>query len=313
MFASMKSQILQILKTNEQPLSGERLSAALGVSRVSVWKHIRKLRELGYDILGTPKGYRVLNSPDTPFPWEFTGRESKIVYFKEVSSTMDVAKNLARDGCSDFTVVVADRQKKGRGRLNRTWLSAQGGLYFTMVLRPQITIVSSSRVSFAASAVLARVIRQMFDIDAMVKWPNDILVDERKISGMLTELDAEADRVNFINIGIGLNVNNDPSRNEPQASSLKKILGHHVSRKQLLARYLDEFENWMKNADFDNVVSEWKKYTLTLNRRVKIVTSQEVNEGLAVDVDENGALILKTADGTFKKIRYGDCFHQDPD
>jgi BirA family biotin operon repressor/biotin-[acetyl-CoA-carboxylase] ligase len=307
----MKSKILQILKSDKQALSGERLGAALGVSRVSISKHIQKLRGLGYDIPATKKGYMLSSSPDTPFPWEFPERESKIHYYPEVTSTMDIAKNLARDGCDDFTVVIADRQNKGRGRLNRTWISSDGGLYFTIILRPKIPISISSRISFAASLTLARTIRKEFNIKAMVKWPNDILVDERKISGMLSEMDAEAGQVNFINIGIGLNVNNDPSDYEPQASSLKKILGYHVSRNELLANYLNEFENRLKQADHDSVVSEWKKYTLTLNRRVKIVTKQEVTEGLAVDVDKDGALILKADDGALKKIRYGDCFHQD--
>jgi BirA family biotin operon repressor/biotin-[acetyl-CoA-carboxylase] ligase len=166
-------------------------------------------------------------------------------------------------------------------------------------------------VSFLASLTLARVLREWCEIDAKVKWPNDILVQERKISGMLTEMEAEADQVNFINIGIGINVNNDPSRSEPQASSIKKLLGKSISRKELLARFLDDLESRMQQLDMDGVVSEWKKYTLTLNRRVQIVTNRETSEGLAVDVDENGALVLELDDGTHKKILYGDCFHAD--
>jgi BirA family biotin operon repressor/biotin-[acetyl-CoA-carboxylase] ligase len=167
-----------------------------------------------------------------------------------------------------------------------------------------------TRVSFLASITLARILREAYEVDARVKWPNDILVDERKISGMLTEMEAEADRVNFINIGIGINVNNDPSRSVAQASSLRIILGRQISRRELLSRFLDEFESGMQHVDFDGIVSEWKKHTITLNRRVRIVTNQETSEGIAVDVDDNGALILKLADGSLKKILYGDCFHQ---
>ena len=307
----MKAKILKLLRAQKDVVSGENLSSALGISRVSIWKHIQKLSQVGYRIQSGPKGYRLERSPDIPFPWEFPAREPQIHYFDEASSTMEIAKELARKGCPDFTVVIAGRQKKGRGRLKRVWVSDAGGLYFTLVLRPRLPIVLSTRVSFLASLTLARVLRDWCGIDAKVKWPNDILVQERKISGMLTEMEAEADRVNFINIGIGINVNNDPSRSEPQASSIKKILGKSVSRKELLARFLDEFESRMQQVDLDGIVSEWKKYTLTLNRRVRIVTNRETSEGLAVDVDDNGALVLELADGSLKKILYGDCFHAD--
>jgi BirA family biotin operon repressor/biotin-[acetyl-CoA-carboxylase] ligase len=306
----MKGKILKELRSRKDIVSGEYLSSTLGISRVSVWKHIHKLQELGYSILSASNGYQLIGSPDIPFPWEFPGRESSIHYFSELSSTMDMAKDLTRKNCPDFTVVIAGRQTKGRGRLNRQWLSADGGLYFTLVLRPDIPLPMSSRVNFLASLTLARVLRDMYQIEAAVKWPNDILVDDRKLSGMLSELEAEADRVFFINIGMGINVNNDPTGVEPGAISLKNMLGREISRVRLLARFLDEFEERLKNAEFENVISEWKQYTVTLQRQVRIVTQREVTEGLAVDVDENGALIVKLADGSFKKIIYGDCFHQ---
>ena len=304
----MKAQILDILRSQNDVVSGEALSAALGVSRVSVWKHIRKLQELGYEIRSTSGGYRLISGPDILFPWEYQGRTANILYFPEVASTMDTARDLARRNCPDFTVVIAGRQTRGRGRLTRHWLSDDGGLYFTMVMRPQIPVQLSFRMNFLASLTLARIIRQMFQIDAMVKWPNDILVAERKISGMLSELEAEADRVFFINIGMGINVNNDPSGTEPGASSLKKIAGRELSKKDLLARFLEEFGQRLRSADFDNVVAEWKKYAVTLGRRVRIVTQREQSEGTAVDVDENGALVLELENGDRKKIIYGDCF-----
>ena len=305
----MKAEILKLLRAHKGVVSGETLSSELGISRVSIWKHIQKLNQVGYRVQSGPNGYRIEHSPDTPFPWEFPGREQQMHYFDETSSTMEIAKDLARKGCPDFTVVIAGRQKKGRGRLNRAWISDAGGLYFTLVLRPQLPIVLSARVSFLTSLTLARVLQNWCKIDAKVKWPNDILVQERKISGMLTELEAEADQVNFINVGIGINVNNDPSRSESRASSIKKILGQSVSRRELLSRFLDELETRMQLADLDGIVSEWKKYTVTLNRNVRIVTNRETYEGLAVDVDDNGALVLELGDGTLKKILYGDCFH----
>jgi BirA family biotin operon repressor/biotin-[acetyl-CoA-carboxylase] ligase len=304
----LKGQILKKLRSRDDVISGEHLSASLGISRVSVWKHIHKLQELGYQILTGPSGYRLINSPDILFPWEFPGLETKIHYYHEVSSTMDTAKDLARKNCPHFTVVIAGRQTSGRGRLNRRWLSDDGGLYFTLVLRPDIPVPLSGRVNFLASLTLAQVLREIFQVDAAVKWPNDILVNGRKISGMLSELEAEADRIFFINIGMGINVNNDPSRVEPEATSLKKIKGRKVSRRKLLARFLDLFEDRINKAEFDDVISEWKKFTVTLNRHVRIVTHREISEGLAADVDENGALVLELADGTRKKIFYGDCF-----
>jgi BirA family biotin operon repressor/biotin-[acetyl-CoA-carboxylase] ligase len=307
---TMKGKILDILKAEKEVVSGENLSERLGISRVSVWKHIKKLQEVGYHIEASPKGYFLVSAPDILYPWEFGERASRIHYFEAVDSTMDIARDLARNHCPDFTVVIAGRQKKGRGRLKRTWLSFEGGLYFTVVVRPEMPPAYSSRVNFAASMILAQTLRSLFEVDAAVKWPNDILVDGKKLAGILSEMDAETDRVNFINIGIGINVNNDPMPYEPMATSLKKILGREVGRKELLKVFLDRFEHTINDTDLVNVVSQWKRYTQTLNRRVKIVTTREVAQGLAVDVDDDGALILKLADGSLKRIIYGDCFHE---
>jgi BirA family biotin operon repressor/biotin-[acetyl-CoA-carboxylase] ligase len=217
---------------------------------------------------------------------------------------------MARKGCPEFTTVIAGRQKSGRGRLNRQWFSDQGGLYFTVVLRPDLPPVLSFRISFLASLTLAKTLNDMFGLDVRVKWPNDLLVDERKVCGMLSELEAEADRVAFINIGIGINVNNDPSGIEPAATSLKAILGRKVSIKDIVARYLDAFEQRVQTMASDRVIEEWKTYTVTLNREVRVVTTREVFSGRAIDVDANGALVLKCADGSIQKVLYGDCFHQ---
>ena len=306
----MKGRILKILRNNESIVSGQALSAELGISRVSIWKHIQKLQELGYDILATAKGYRLENSPDVPYPWEFPDWKFKIVYYPELTSTMDAAKDLARKDCPHFTTVIAGRQINGRGRLKREWLSEKGGLYFTMVLRPDLPPVLSFKVSFLASLTLARLLHEIFGIDARVKWPNDILVDERKISGMLVELEAESDRIGYINIGVGINVNNDPSLIEPAATSLKNILGREVSKKDILSRYLNAFEQRLQTTAFDRVIEEWKQYTVTLNRDVRVVTTHEVFEGKAIDVDDAGALVLKCANGSLKRILYGDCFHE---
>lgn len=245
---------------------------------------------------------------DTLFPEDFPGREDNIKYFEEVSSTMDIARDLAQKDCPHFTVVIADRQIKGRGRLKRTWISDQGGLYFTLVLRSQLSPQESHKVNFLASLVLARTLQQKFSIDAGVKWPNDILVEGKKISGMLSEMETQADRIDFINIGIGINVNNDPTALEPKATSLKKILRQNVSRKALLSDFLDAFETRLLTIASDDIISEWKQFTVTLHKKVQIVTHKEVSEGLAIDVDQNGALLLAQEDGSVKSVLYGDCF-----
>ncbi len=306
----MKGYILSRLRSSKETVSGEALRTELGISRVSVWKHIQKLQELGYGIVSTGKGYQLHSSPDIPFSWEFPEREKNIHYYPEAGSTMEIARDLARKGCPHFTVVIAGRQTQGRGRLQRQWFSDEGGLYFTIVLRPEIPAVLAFRANFAASLTLAETLRRHFGIEAGVKWPNDILVHEKKLCGMLSEMETEADMVSFVNIGMGINVNNDPAVFEPNAVSLKNLLGHEVSRKEVLSAFLDDFEKRTNEGNYETVVEEWKKYTITIGRQVRVVTFKETLEGRAVDVDKDGSLILECENGTGKTVRYGDCFHE---
>jgi BirA family transcriptional regulator, biotin operon repressor / biotin---[acetyl-CoA-carboxylase] ligase len=306
----MKGDILKLLKAGKGVVSGEWLSEQLGVSRVSVWKHIKKLQECGYSIASTPMGYELIKSPDTPFPWEFPSFEDRIHYFPEVSSTMDVARDLARKGADHFSVVVSDSQVKGRGRLRRQWFSDAGGLYFTTIVRPVIAPVMSFKISFSASLALVEILRRMYRVDAKVKWPNDILVEDKKLSGMLSEMETEADLVSYINIGLGINVNNDPRLAEPNATSLKILLNREFSRIEMLTHFLNEFENLLSHIDSEDIISQWKQHSGTLNRPVKIVTNTERIEGIATDVDETGALVLKLANGTVKRVIHGDCFYK---
>ncbi len=307
----MKERILKILREANGVTSGAFLSDRLGITRVAVWKHIRGLREMGYGIESSPKGYLLGEAFDVLAPWEFPGREDRIHYRSEVASTMDVARDLARKGCPAFTVAAAGRQSRGRGRLDRSWASEDGGLYFTVVVRPEIPPLLVSRVNFCASLCLAESLREGFGVPAEVKWPNDILVDERKLVGMLSEMETRADLVSFVNIGIGVNVNNDPRPVEPRAVSMAGLLGRKVSRRDLLAAFLDRFEARLgRDPALDEVIENWKRYAVTLGRRVRVATVREVVEGTAVDVDENGALLLTSPDGTRKKIVHGDCFHQ---
>ncbi len=307
----MKSHILNHLSQSEKPVSGETLSQKLGVSRVAIWKHIRQLQEHGYDIEATPKGYRLLSGPDTPFPWVFGQRAARVLYFPIVNSTMDEAMTLARDGCPDFTVVVADRQTKGRGRLARQWQSIQGGLYFTMVLRPNLLPAESALINLAAAVDMAETLISLYGVKAQLKWPNDILVGHRKLVGILSQMAAESDRIDFVNLGIGVNVYNDTKNVHPPAVSLVDLTHQPVSRSDVLITFWDRFEKRIKDGDLQNVIEQWKQYAVTLGRNVSVQTLKERIEGKAVDIEPNGGLILETAAGERKTIIYGDCFHKD--
>lgn len=304
----MKSRILHMLRGRSEPVSGEALSARLGVSRVAVWKHLQKLQALGYGIESSARGYRLVDVPDKLYPWEIDGWEERIVHHESLDSTMETARRLARDGCPAFTVVIAEAQTGGRGRLRRTWVSEAGGIYVTVVLRPPLPPQLAFRVNFIASTVLARVLRCRYDLDARVKWPNDILIDERKVCGLLAEMEAEADAVRFVNIGIGLNANNDPPPVPTGAVSLRQVLGRRVSRRDLLAGFLAAFKDRMEAGELENAVAEWRPYAVTMGRRVQVATGRETLEGTAVDVDDSGALILALPDGTRRAVIYGDCF-----
>ena len=305
----MKSEILKILRGEQGVVSGEWLSDCLKTSRVSVWKHIKKLQECGYEIESTNKGYELLKAPDIPYPWEFPPYKDRMVYHREVTSTMDEARGMARKGASHLSVVVAGRQKKGRGRLERKWHSNIGGLYFTVIVRPKLPPALSFKANFAASLALVKTLRENYSIDAAVKWPNDIIVGEKKLSGMLSEMETESDLVKYINIGMGINVNTMPADKTFQAVSMKELLNQKVSLVELLGNFLNRFEDTMAGVEDKDVVAEWKQYAGTLNRAVKVVTVNEETEGVAKDVDETGALMVELPDGEIKRVIYGDCFH----
>jgi BirA family biotin operon repressor/biotin-[acetyl-CoA-carboxylase] ligase len=304
----MKSHILDILRTAPGRVSGETLSDRLKISRVSIWKHIQALTDKGYDIEASAKGYRLLESPDIPYPWEFPDREAHMHYFDTLDSTMDKARDLALNGHPHLTCVVAGTQRKGRGRMRRTWRSHKGGLYFTVITRPVISPVQSARVGFAAALAVNRCLHRLHDLPAQVKWPNDILVEDRKICGILSEMAAEGETVTHVNLGIGLNVNNDPTRTESTSVSIKKLTGKRASCRALLSCFLTELEDLTDDLLNHRLIDEWRQHSATLGREVKIVTLNQTIEGRAVDIDENGALMVAAPDGATVKALFGDCF-----
>lgn len=307
----MKQAILKLLREDNQIFSGEALSARLGTTRVSIWKHIQGLKKAGYEIEATAKGYCLKESPDIPFPWECGLREKWVHYYDSVPSTMDVAREKARQGAPGMSVVVAGSQTGGRGRLKRVWRSDEGGLYFTLILRPDVTPQASGRIVLYAATIWPKVLKSLFGIEAGVKWPNDILINEKKVAGLLAEMETDFDQVSHLNIGIGINVNNDPFTREPGATSIKNEFRRCVSIKDLLIAYLDAFEADFKIAGSVSVIYEWKKQTVTLGRQVKVVTPRSVTIGIAEDVDDHGGLIIRKPDGSRQTAVYGDCFHND--
>lgn len=303
----IKGSILSLLSTSLDFVSGEAMSRVLGVSRVSVWKHVQNLRALGYAIEVSAKGYRLEKVPaDMLFPWEFPGMESKVHFFGEVDSTMTVARKLADEGHARGTLVIAEKQLAGRGRDGRSWVSESGGLYFTILLAPKVPLPLGGRILIGASLALARTLRGKYGLQAQLKWPNDVLIGDKKVAGMLADTQTESDLISRCNLGIGINVNNRPD--VPDSYSLAELLGRSVSRKDLLLSFLEELERTMDRYTREDLVSEWKSLSSTVGRRVKIATPRGSVTGKAVDVDSTGALVVEEG-GRRQILYYGDCHH----
>jgi BirA family biotin operon repressor/biotin-[acetyl-CoA-carboxylase] ligase len=305
----MKAQILKALREYGSYLSGETLSEQLGISRVSIWKHIRSLKKDGYVIEASPRGYRLVSSPDLLLPYEFPDLEQRIHYFPEIDSTMDAARELAKKGAEEGTIVIAEAQTRGRGRLSREWLSPEGGIYFTLILRPRISPTFAPRINLMASVAVAATIRKLFGLKAELKWPNDVLIQGKKVCGILAEMDAEMDVVNFVNVGIGINANTSVPQFEKTATSLKDSLGREISRKEFLSALLVEINRWQALLMEADLLEEWKKLSVTLNKDVRIMSLGEEVTGQAIDIDATGALILKGKDGSLRTVLVGDCIH----
>ncbi len=305
----MKAGILKVLRESGDYVSGEWLSKELGISRVSVWKHIRNLKQDGYVVEASPRGYRLISSPDLLLPCEFPDLEQKIHHFGEIGSTMAVARELARKGVEEGTIVIAESQTSGRGRLNREWFSPRGGIYFAIILKPKISPIYAPRINLMASVAVAKAIRTFCGLKAELKWPNDVLLAGRKVCGILAEMEAEVDAISYVNLGIGINVNASVSQCEKGATSLRDELGRGVSRRQFLSTVLKEISEQQAVLTGEELLREWKSLSATLNREVRIVTPGEEIVGRAVDIDASGALILRSGDGSLRSAVAGDCIH----
>lgn len=314
----MKGRILKVLRRGDY-VSGTELARQLEMSKVAVWKHIQALKRDGYSIESKPrKGYRLMATPDLLFSYEIR-RDLKtkfvggvISHYREVNSTQEIAKKLAAGGSEEGTLVVAETQTAGKGRRNRNWFSPKGGIYLSIILRPKLAPSQAPLMALLAGVAAAKTIRELYKLKAELKWPNDILVNDKKVGGVLIEIAAETDAINWLVVGIGLNANTKTASFPPElrttAVSLEEGCGRKIPRVELVRRLLEEIERLY--LVFDNqgsapILEGWKSMTNTLGVPVR-VTNGEVIEGKAVDVDQDGALIIKTADGEIRRVVAGD-------
>jgi len=314
----MEAKILNFLRENRQSfVSGEEISHKLNVSRTAVWKHIHNLKEIGYEILAQPHlGYKLLNIPDRMLPDEITcglNTESlgqKVICYTKIPSTNDRAYTLAEQSAAEGTLVIAEEQTQGRGRLGRPWVSPDhDGIYASLILRPEITPAEAGKITLTSSVSIAKTIRNLYGIAALIKWPNDVLIDNEKICGILTEMSAEQDIIKFIILGIGININTDTKKLPKGATSLRSKLKKKINRLEFLKEMLSELERdylRLKKKEFSLIVDEWRNLSLTLGKRIKVNWRGAIVEGQAMDVDENGALIVRDDFGFSHHILSGD-------
>jgi BirA family transcriptional regulator, biotin operon repressor / biotin---[acetyl-CoA-carboxylase] ligase len=319
-------KVLEILERANAPLSGETISNELRITRSAVWKHINELRIMGYDISSSQKeGYRLTRTSSKLLPYEihkrlrtqFVGK--KIRYLENTPSTIWVGKQICSEGDVEKMhgmVIIAEEQTGGIGRMGRAWISPSGGIWITIVLKPHIPIERVFMITMAGSVAVARAIRKEFDLGALIKWPNDIFIGNKKVAGLILELAAEADDVHYCLLGIGIDVNVPLEQFTPalqkEITSISAEVGHEVDRASFLARILKEFESHyllIESGEYDTIIREWKSLSCTLDRRVDIRTLKNSFEGEAVDIDEFGALIIRKDNGKLERVIAGDCYH----
>lgn len=294
-----------------QAISGADLAERLDVTRAAIWKHVEALREEGF-VIDSEQGYRLESIPefgglaveyglDAPF---------EIEYHDSIGSTNDRAREAASEGAANL-VVLADEQTGSRGRLDREWRAPSGGIWVSPVLRPDIPPAHAPLVTLAGAVATTTAAREA-GVDAGIKWPNDVLVPtadgDRKLAGILTEMEGEADRVSWIVPGIGINANIDADELPSGATSLREQVGD-VDRRVFTQRVLETLQELL--TDEDAILDRWREHALTLGRRVRVETSDGVVEGEATDIERPGTLLVDTGAETLR-VHAGDCEHLRP-
>lgn len=300
-------------------ISGEVLAEKSSVSRAAIWKHIKSLRENGYEIQAVPKmGYKLISSPNALLPEEIMPAletESfgkKIVYRKIINSTNSFAKELAENGADEGTIIIAEEQNQGKGRLNRSWASPIGGIWLSIILRPQMLPIEAVRFTLLAAIAVAKAIENL-GIKPEIKWPNDILIDGKKVCGILLELSAEMDRIDYLIAGFGINANfrvaEIPEESRGSATTLYEAIGRDVNRHQLVADLLLELEKgyWMLlDGGWNEIRDQWLSRCGMLNKTISLSTLQGIVEGEFIGVDEFGAIRMRLPQGDIRTFSAGD-------
>ena len=316
----MRNEILDILKKAEGKfISGESIANNFNVSRTAIWKHIQKLKELGYDIQSYgSRGYSLPELPDLLFPeiiqdnlhTKIIGVEpARIIYFDSTESTNIIAKKLAADNAAEGTVIIAEEQTGGKGRLDRKFFSPKyKSILFSLILRPKCLPKDAPKFTLMAAVAIILAMKK-FNLSAGIKWPNDIIFDNRKVVGILTEMSAAIEQVNYIVIGVGINANisaeDFPEDIKKIAASLAEMNGNNnISRTDFFCAVLEEFDKLYSEMNFENIFELWRKYNITLNQNVKVISAEsgDIFTGKAIDIDSDGALIISTDAGN--KIVY---------
>ncbi len=313
--------ILSFLADNgDEFTSGEALSGKLGLSRTAIWKHVNALREKGYRIDASPsRGYRLVEVPDRLTPLELPPLLSThdlggaIHHHESCTSTNELAFRLAGEGAYHGEVVIAEEQTAGRGRRGRQWVSPRGqNLYFSVVLRPELPPHRAPELTLVAAVALCETLREAGG-EAAIKWPNDVQIDGKKVAGILTELSAEPERVHFVVVGIGVNLNSQASEMPTElaeiATSVRDARGQRVPRALFTAALWTRLEEWLdRHAEegFAPVREAWKRLSATLGQEVLVKAERRELRGVAEDIDEAGALLVRREDGKLERVLAGD-------
>lgn len=312
--------LLKTLRADpNQFISGEKLSRQHKISRTALWKKINFLRKLGYKIEGHQSmGYRLILSPDVPYPWEIYQNEDSIwqniIYYRTIESTNTEANTLASLGVPHGTVVIAEKQTGGRGRIGRTWHSpSAGNIYISLILRPDIPPYLSPQFTLATGVGVAETVEDVTGIKPEIKWPNDLLYDKKKFCGILTELNSETDRLNFIIVGIGINLNADlkdyPEPLHSEITTLKIATSEKYNRNEFILKLLMKLQNifiTLTEKGFPAIKTKWEKY-FCMKGEVMIISSQrEKLKGKAIGIDNSGAFLLRLENGRIGRILSGD-------
>ena len=305
----MKEEILRLLRSADGYISGQELCNRFGVSRTAVWKAINQLKEAGYEIEAQQnKGYHIVSAPDVMDAaelksiWKPKWVGCEILYFDSIDSTNTKAQELAEKGYPSGTLVVADKQIAGKGRRGRNWESPSGcGIFMTLMLKPDINPNNASMLTLVSALAVAKALADITGKDAKIKWPNDIVIDGRKVCGILTEMSAQFDYINNIVIGIGINVNNSsfPEEISATASSLRLLSGGKKYRRaEIIEKIMEYFEKYysifLETEDLSALVNEYDAMLVNMKKQVKVLDPKEPFEGKAMGITKTGELIVDT-------------------